>query len=111
MPDVRKVELWAILELMGHQVIAGWVTEETIAGAAFVRVDVPETGAFPAYTRYFNPSSVYALNPTTEEVAKAAAANWRCKPASLLEFKPEPAAALPGGSDDEPPRYTDGSVL
>lgn len=35
---------WAILELMGHRRLAGYVSEQEIAGAAFIRVDVPGTG-------------------------------------------------------------------
>lgn len=33
---------WAIVDVMGHQRYAGRVTEETLAGAGFIRVDVPE---------------------------------------------------------------------
>lgn len=32
---------WAILELMGHRRLGGYLREETIAGAAFLRIDVP----------------------------------------------------------------------
>jgi hypothetical protein len=33
---------WAIIELMGHRRLAGWLSEEEVAGAAFLRIDVPE---------------------------------------------------------------------
>jgi len=59
---------WAIIELMGHQQIAGFVTEATIAGGAFIRVDVPNPDAEgDLYTRYLGPSAIYAINPTTKE--------------------------------------------
>ena len=32
---------WAILELMGHRRLAGLVSETTLAGGAFLRIDVP----------------------------------------------------------------------
>jgi len=59
---------WAVIELMGHQQIAGFVTEATIAGGAFLRVDVPKPeGEGDLYTRYLGTSSIYAINPTTKE--------------------------------------------
>lgn len=41
--DTRtSFEGYAILELMGHRRLGGYLREETIAGAAFIRIDVPE---------------------------------------------------------------------
>ena len=37
----KAFEQWAIVEIFGHQRIAGKVTEQTIGGCSFVRVDVP----------------------------------------------------------------------
>jgi hypothetical protein len=34
-------EGWAILELMGHRKLAGFVREQQFAGAGMIRVDVP----------------------------------------------------------------------
>lgn len=44
---------WCLVELFGHNRIVGKVSEATIGGCSFVRVDVPEIGERPAYTRYF----------------------------------------------------------
>lgn len=62
---------WALVELMGHQRIAGRVTEAEIGGSKFVRVDVPETTGRPAMTKFLGPSSIYAITPMTEETARA----------------------------------------
>lgn len=35
-------EGWAILELMGHRRLGGHVSEATVAGAGFLRIDVPD---------------------------------------------------------------------
>jgi len=35
-------EGWAILELMGHRRLAGYVRETELAGAGVIRLDVPE---------------------------------------------------------------------
>ncbi len=62
---------WAVVELMGHQRALGLVTEVTIAGAGFLRIDTPEHGAVPASSRIVSPSSIYAINPTTREALDA----------------------------------------
>ena len=63
-------EGWAILELMGHRRLAGKITEATIAGATFVRLDVPETGEELAVTQFYSPQAVYCITPATEEYAR-----------------------------------------
>jgi len=70
---------WMIVELMGYQRMAGEVTEVTVAGKGFLRIDVPASEREPAFTRFVSPDSVYALNPCTEEVARRAAAAFRPK--------------------------------
>ncbi|HEY7184334.1 MAG TPA: hypothetical protein VIC84_23060 [Blastocatellia bacterium] len=63
-----KFEHWCLVELFGHQRIAGFVSEATIGGGAFIRVDVPNPhGEGDLYTRYFGPAAIYAINPTTKE--------------------------------------------
>ncbi len=76
----NKFEAWAIIELFGHNRMAGKVTEQTIGGASFVRVDVPDTAQSPSFTRMLNPSSIYAINPVTEEVARGYAERLDTKP-------------------------------
>jgi hypothetical protein len=71
---------WCIVELMGRQVIAGRVTEQTIGGCAFLRVDVPETEKQPAFTRFYGQAAIYAMTPVSEDVARIA----------LRRFTPEP---------------------
>lgn len=76
-------ESWAIVEMLGHKKLAGFVSEQTIAGAALIRVDVPATpedtrsgDAWPAtagYTKLIGVGSVYCLTPCSEEVARRAA--------------------------------------
>ena len=39
-----KLDTWAIVEIMGHTRIAGRITETTLAGGVFLRIDVPEAG-------------------------------------------------------------------
>lgn len=76
----EKLELFAVVELFGHQKIAGKVTEQSIGPATFVRVDVPESEKQPGFTRLLNPSAIYAINPVTEEVMKYMAGRFEAKP-------------------------------
>jgi hypothetical protein len=87
---------WALVELFGHQKIVGKVSEATLAGGAFIRVDVPEFNKEPAFTRFFGPGAIYSINPLTEEVARALAVNNRNVPVNRYEL---PALAEKYGTD------------
>lgn len=84
----------AIVELMGHQRIAGRVREETVFGAAMVRVDVPPVDGRAGFTKYFGPSAVYAMTPVEEVVAKAAAAAIRQVPVEPYTLTPAARDAM-----------------
>lgn len=101
----EKFEHWCLVELFGHQRIAGKVSEQTIGGCAFVRVDVPAVGDIPSYTRLFGNGAIYAINPVTEELARAAAASYRTVPVSPFDL-PELRAlrsqtAIPFNDDND----------
>lgn len=88
-----KLEFWAIVELMGHQRMAGWLTTQSIGSTAMVRVDVPEVPGGKAFTRFVNPSAVYAINPCDEATARAAASAFRPVPVQRWELPQLPAPA------------------
>jgi hypothetical protein len=79
--DTPKFSQWCILEIFGHVRLAGLVSEQTIAGQGFVRVDVPENDRQPAFSRLYGASAIYSISPVTEEVARAYSA--RCAAAPL----------------------------
>jgi len=83
----EKFELNAIVELFGHQRMAGKVTDQSVGGASFIRIDVPETKSQPAFTRIVNPSAVYAINPVTEEVMLYMAENITAKPIDAWDIQ------------------------
>lgn len=72
-----KFEEWAIIDLFGHQKIAGRISEEQIGGSSFVRVDVP---VIPPFTRLFGAAAIYSITITDEVTAKAAAQYWKPEP-------------------------------
>jgi hypothetical protein len=97
-------EGWAIVEIMGHRRLAGFVTEQQLAGAGFLRLDIvgrdtvideddgPEValkGGFEGgVTQFYSPSAVYCVTPTTQDIA-----DWRRE----LELSSGPLAASPAG--------------
>jgi hypothetical protein len=88
-------EGWAIVELMGHRRLAANLSEATIAGAAFLRLDVPSD---PPVTQFYSASAVFSITPTTEELARRVAATHRPTPVSAYEL-PAPRPAI--DQDDE----------
>lgn len=104
MGDGERFESWAIVELMGHAKIAGLVTEQAVAGGAFLRVDVPGPGDEWIMTKLYGASAVYCITPVTEDLARRAArAISAPRPVTRWEL-PEPAkvtAADPPDDDDD----------
>lgn len=82
---------WAIVELMGHLRLAGYASETTIAGAGFIRVDVPGPDGDTRASKYCSPQSVYAITPCDEETARRTANPPR------YVYQPE----LEAGTEDE----------
>lgn len=93
-PKIEKFETWAIVEVMGHNKFAGYVSEQTIAGKSFVRVDVPESGAVPAFSKMFGPDSIYCITPVSELVAKSLADGLRSKPLQEFDLPSDIRAAI-----------------
>lgn len=91
-----QLDEWAIVELMGHRRLAGHVSEQEIAGQAFLRLDVP---ADPPVTQFYSASAVYCITPTTEEIARAVGA--RTAPAPVHRFELEAARAEPEQDDED----------
>ncbi len=65
----EKFEMHCIVEIFGHAQIAGKVSEQTIAGQGFIRVDVPKTTKRDGFTRFYGPSAIYSMTPVSEEIA------------------------------------------
>lgn len=109
--DQPKFDQWAIVEIMGHQKYAGRVTEQPIAGSAMVRVDIPATSKQPAFTKLFGPSSVYALTPTTEEIATAIAAELGVAPITVYDLPESMREKLRAPSQPRLPQFTDEDLV
>lgn len=86
-------KIWALVELFGHAKIAGEVSNYTMGGQSFVRVDVPDIpegphpwdkskrqAGIPGHTRLFGAGAIYSINFIDEAMARASAANIRHVP-------------------------------
>lgn len=110
--DDPGIEGWAILELMGHRRLGGYISEATAAGALMVRIDVPHPQKLgeSAATQFYNPTAIYAITPTTEETARAIArgapepiSRWDLRAQEASTGRPKGAGEI----EDEEDEFSD----
>lgn len=94
----ERFDEWAVLELMGHRRLAGRVQEVTIAGCAFLRIDVPSD---PPATQFYAPGAIYCITPTSEDVARAFAQRHAPAPVQRWELPALGSPAQPDGVHDQ----------
>lgn len=100
----EKFDLWCMVELFGHQRIAGRCTEQNVAGTNMLRIDVPATKGQPEFTRFLSSGAIYAINPISEEVARQIAENLQIAPINVWDVRglvDEKIKALTDGDDFE----------
>lgn len=130
-PKQAAFEGWAIVELMGHQREIGFVTTEAYGQAVLFRIDTPDLPAreftlkspewcdvdggrswtpagakvkresSPARSRLVAPGSLYAINPCTEEAARAALEKISPRPLILIEMPAGKALPAPEIVDND----------
>lgn len=107
--EKQGFEQWAVVEIFGHQKIAGKVTEQTIGGCSFVRVDVPELPEttvdyygkpkkiqpIAGFTKLYGNGAIYAMTFVDEAIAKATAASLRIMPIDSYTLKDALRSANP----------------
>lgn len=109
----EKFDQWALIEILGHNRYAGRVTEQSVGGNSFVRVDIPESDEQPAFTKLFGASSIYCITPVTEDVARRMSATLRQTPISVYDLPSDVRAALAtpslahSGADEYPDELDD----
>jgi hypothetical protein len=80
---------WCVLELMGHRRLAGFLTEQEIAGQGLIRIDVyPGDAETAVASQLYSPSAVYCITPTSEETARAVAQMSQPRPVERWELPP-----------------------
>lgn len=96
---------FCIVELMGHQQIAGKVSEQEIAGHEFLRVDVPEIDGIDGYTKFFSAGAVYGITPVDEETCLRAVRAFRVPPIETWRLKSPQLESRVTTRDDDTFRY------
>lgn len=102
MAEQQTFEQWAIVELFGHQRIAGRVTEQAIGGCSFIRVDVPAAAKEQAFTKLFGQGAIYAITFTDEAAATIMAGAIQARPVDTWELQ-RAMRALPVADTDGRP--------
>lgn len=82
------LETWGILEILGHRRLAGILSEETIAGAAMVRIDIPKPEGSGFSTQYYASAALYAITPCDEATARAFSQDNQPRPIARWELPP-----------------------
>lgn len=99
----RDFDAWAIVEAMGFKKYAGHVTTQELAGASFLRVDVPESKigevTLPAYSKLIGAGSIYMITPTDEATARKAAQVLARSDSPLPVYIPREQKQLVGATD------------
>lgn len=99
MNQQSSLDTWAIVELFGHVKMAGKVSEQVVAGATMLRLDVPQTDEGPGFTRFYGAGAVYSITPTEESIALQAVAVLRARPVTVYGVV-VPERLLEDGFDD-----------
>ena len=92
-----KFEQHAVVELFGHQVIAGLVSEQVIGGQGFVRVDVPAVNGQAGFTKFYGAGAIYAMTPCDEAAVLEAVRRIQPRPITMFVYE----RALPSPDDDD----------
>jgi len=106
--EKKTFDEWALVELFGHSRIVGKVTEATIGGGAFIRVDVPNGDGTVAFTRFFGPTAIYSISPISKQTAIGLAANIGAEPVKPYDVikrvqSPQPGLLEHSNEEDEVP--------
>lgn len=83
---------WALVEIFGHDKIAGLVTTKKFGTSIMFQVDVPAKWGGFAYSRLLNPSAIFAIQPTNEQWCREWAALAEEHGKVPLPYIPKPAA-------------------
>jgi hypothetical protein len=128
-----KFDGWAVVDVMGHQRYAGYVTTEAYGQAVLFRIDVPELaerervtkqpgyvgnkyvpagttvkeGAVAGYSKLVGSGSIYCITPCTKEAALTAVEEIQPRP--LMSVLP-PERALMDVSDEQLRSAHEGSI-
>lgn len=92
-------KIFAIVELMGHRVLAGAIAEHQFAGKVFLRIDVPPVRGRPGFSRLQSPDAIYGISACDEATMLAFAERNHMEPIVPVAAAGRPALPPSEGSD------------
>lgn len=101
-PSIEIIDIWAFVEVFGHQQIAGRLSTRKFGNDVMFQIDVSSGDKEMGYSRLFSPAAIFSVTPTTEEWCR----NWQksaeknCYP--ILPYIPAPRPLRHGYMLDEP---------
>jgi len=101
MSEVKPAGEWALVELMGHRQVLGFVTEVVKFGRTLIQIDVPDVDGITVATQRYSPEALYGQTLMTE-----AAVLERIRLNAGVPYSRQ----LGGGSVDKTDDFTDESV-
>lgn len=105
--EIKPINTWCVLEMMGHAKTAGQVSEETHFGTVLLRIDVPAINNRPEHTEFYGGSAIYRITPCDETTARLVLTQT-CTPPIMAyqlprpEFKQMELPGEEGEGEDEP---------
>jgi hypothetical protein len=104
--EQESKEMWALVELFGHNRVAGKVVEAEIGGGTLIRVEVPAVKGREPLTKYYNVKAIYAITPVDEATATRMAESIDAAPINSYSLDREVdrinrIRALPAGEDEQ----------
>lgn len=63
----EHIETWAYVEIMGHSKVAGRISERKVGINVMLQIDVPKPDEGFSHSVIYSPSSIFSIQPTTEE--------------------------------------------
>lgn len=109
-PPPPDLNVYALVEIMGHRTRAGVITDMSIGGKTMLRIEHPtradHTGREPLWEAY-SPDALFAVRPCSrEECERMAAFSWPAAPSDRPAL-PSAAAEVVDYDDDEEDDYDD----
>lgn len=74
---------WAIVEIIGRKVVAGYISQAVQFGFPMLRIDVPATSVFSAFTQEYGAQAIYAITYVSEQVARMMAESNKVNPVTV----------------------------
>ncbi|MFL6427799.1 MAG: hypothetical protein ACJ71S_06105 [Acidobacteriaceae bacterium] len=101
MDNEEQKEMWAMVELFGHQRIAGKVTPCELGAGALVRIDVPAVGDRAPLTKFYNVKAIYGITPVDQATCERMARDIRAEPINEYSIQAEMRRLKSGGDEEE----------